>query len=438
MIEPWSEPDRGPGPEVMAEQAALGAAMLGSRQMPDAADLLSPADFASPALGIAWAACVDLCREDLPINPQSVADRLSPHDLRGAGGPLGLIRMIAPEVAPLPGQLLSHAIRVRDLATRRRLRIATGRILAAIDEREDALQALEDARQAIDEAGSGVVVADAGATIGDSMDDTIDWLENQPIGANTPWPDVDGATNGLLEGQMITVAARPGHGKSLVAKDVALKTARDGKGVHIATLEMSRKEYNARILAGVARVDLGRMMRRQMHEDEWAKVSRASVEVNQLPLYLDDREGQTMATIRAGARSTSRRFGNLGLIVIDYCQLVTPADRRIPREQQVAEISRQTKLLAKEFHCPVMLLAQLNRGNVSRTDRTPMVSDLRESGALEQDSDQVWLLHRPDQYGDDRPGEVDLIVGKNRNGPAPTTISLAFKGHQGHIASLAR
>src|SRR5690606_35343276 len=254
---------------------------------------------------------------------------------------------------------------------------------------------------------------------------------------NTPWPDVDHQTNGLLEGQMITVAARPGHGKSLVAKDVALKTAMDGKGVHIATLEMSRQEYNARILAGVARIDLGRMMRREMRDDEWEKVSRASAKVNQLPLYLDDREVQTMATIRAAARSTARRFDGLGLIVIDYCQLVTPSDRRVPREQQVAEISRQTKLLAKELKCPVMLLAQLKRGNTLRTDRTPLVSDLRESGALEQDSDQVWLLHRPDQYGEERLGEVDLIVGKNRAGPAPTTLPLAFMGHQGHIASLA-
>src|SRR5690606_37753711 len=186
MIEPWTEPDHGPSPEVMAEQATLGAAMLGSRQMPDAADILAPADFANPALGIAWAAAVELCREDRPINPQSVADRLSPHDLRAVGGPLGLVRMISPEVAPL----LSPAARVRDLATRLRLRIATGRILTAIDEREDALQALEAARQAVDEAGSGVVVADAGATVGEAMDATIDWLEHQPVGANTPGPEI--------------------------------------------------------------------------------------------------------------------------------------------------------------------------------------------------------------------------------------------------------
>src|SRR5690606_14616334 len=137
---------------------------------------------------------------------------------------------------------------------------------------------------------------------------------------------------------------------------------------------------------------------------------------------------QSMAQIRAGARRTMRRFGPLGMIAIDYAQLITPHDRRLPRQEQVSEISRQTKLLAGEFECPVLLLAQLNRGNTQRTDHTPMVSDLRESGALEQDSDQVWLLHRPDQYagGDDRLGEVDLIVGKNRNGPAPTTIPLAF------------
>lgn len=439
-MDEWDEEPRGPTPEVMAEHATLGAAMLGSRLMPDAADLLAPDAFADPHLGTAWAACQRLSREDRPVNPQSVADALTPKELRAVGGPLALVRMTSPEVAPLPSQLLAHAERVRDLSTRRRLREAAGSILTAIDEREDALQAVEDARQAVDAAAAGVVIADAGATIGQAMAGAIDWMEHQPIGAGTPWADVDAATNGLLEGQMITVAARPGHGKSLVAKDVALRTARQGKAVHVATLEMSRNEYLARILAGVAKVELGRILRRELDDGEWERIARASAEVRDLPLYLDDRESQTMATIRAGARTTQRRLGPLGLIAIDYAQLVTPTDRRLPREQQVADISRQTKLLAKEFCCPVLLLAQLNRGNTQRADHTPLVSDLRESGSLEQDSDQVWLLHRADQYpgGEDRYGEVDLIVGKNRNGPAPTTIRLAFQGHFGRISSLAR
>jgi replicative DNA helicase len=237
---------------------------------------------------------------------------------------------------------------------------------------------------------------------------------------------------------MVTVAARPGHGKSLCAANVGLFTAMQDKPVHIATLEMGRNEYVARILANLAGVNLSNMLRRQMTDQEWQRVGAAGERVRELPLYLDDRERQSMAQIRAAARQTQRKYGReLGLVAIDYAQLVQPEDRRLPREQQVAQISRDTKLLAKEFGCPVMLLAQLNRGNVSRSDPTPMVSDLRESGALEQDSDQVWLLHRPDQYGDEeRLGEVDLIVGKNRNGPSPVAIPLAFQGHYGRLASL--
>lgn len=432
--------NRGPTPEAMAEQAAVGAALLGSPQMHDAADLLGPDDFADRNLGSIWAACVQLGREGRTVNPMTVAEAFSPKELRGIGGPARLVHLTSLEVVPSAMQLLHFAGRVRDAATRRRLIAASVQIRQAVDEREDASQAVEDARRAVDEAAQGVTHTDAGTVIGDAIDGAIDWMEHKPEGAETPWPDVTAATNGLLAGQMITVAARPGHGKSLVAKDVALQTALDGKAVHIATLEMSRNEYMARIFAGMAHVDLGRMLRRELDDEEWTRVSRAANAVRDLPLWLDDREHQTMAKIRSSARTTSRRLGPLGLIAIDYAQLITPSDRRMPREQQVAEISRQTKLLAKEFACPVLLLAQLNRGNTQRTDHTPVVSDLRESGSLEQDSDQVWLLHRPDQYpgAEERYGEVDLIIGKNRNGPAPTTISLAFTGHYGRISSLAR
>ena len=422
--------------EVMFEQALIGAAMHSPRRVPDAADLAPASDFADPHRAAAWAACIELANTGKEINPQSVASMLAPLTLQALGGPLGLLRMSSIDVCPVPQQILTYAAKVRDLATRKRLRIAVSVITESLNEREDVAQAVEDARQAIDEAAGGLIVADGSVSAAEAMDETIDWMATEQRGSPTPWPDVNEKTNGLLAGQMITVAARPGHGKSLVAKDVALEAARSGKAVHIATLEMTRQEYMARILVGIARVEMTKMAQRRLDDREWALISKAAEEVRGLPIEFDDRTRQTMATIRASARTTARKHGPLGLIVIDYCQLVTATDRRQPREQQVADISRQTKLLAKEFACPVMLLAQLNRGNVGRPDKTPMVSDLRESGALEQDSDQVWLLHRPDQYGDERLGEVDLIVGKNRNGPAPSTVALSFQGHRAFIGSL--
>lgn len=413
-----------------AERALLGCLLSGSDDVDDVANMLQGRDFYQPRHEAVWDACMTVHRRGDRIDPLTlpVPANARQHLIDLVAGGYGVHAM-------------AYAQEVLDCAVRRRVAEA-GRNAVVLAENLDLMptEAAAQAERLMADAVAQAATAEAGATVGHALDGAIDWLETQPVGADTPWSDVNTITNGLLAGQMVTVAARPGHGKSLVAKDVALFTALRGKPAHVATLEMSRNEYMARILAGLGRIDLGRMLRRQMSENDWAAVTQAAERVRDLPLYLDDRPAQSMAQIRAAARQTARRYGEtLGVIAIDYAQLVRPADQRLPREQQVAQISRDTKLLAKEFECPVLLLAQLNRGNTQRADHTPLVSDLRESGALEQDSDQVWLLHRADQYPgqEDRLGEVDLIVGKNRNGPAPTTIPLAFQGHYGRIASLA-
>lgn len=433
--------DRTPPQDNHAEAAVLGSMMLAAHIIPDIAGMLRGSDYYRPAHETIHETIVSLWERREPVDMVTVAGDLTRRgELERVGGAPYLHTLVSE--TPMAANATYYAEQVLDAALRRRLLDASMRVAQLAVQAEDSQQAAEDARQVIDTAAGHARTAEGGTTMDDGMDAAIDWLETPPVGADTPWQDVNDKTNGLLAGQMITVAARPGHGKSIALKDVALFTAMQGKPVHIATLEMSRNEYMARILAGLARVDLGRMLRRQMSETDWQRVAKAAERVRGLPLYLDDRESQSMAQIRAAARQTARRFGGeLGLIGIDYAQLIRPADRRLPREQQVADISRSTKLLAKEHGTPVMLLAQLNRGNTQRADHTPMVSDLRESGALEQDSDQVWLLHRPDQYGgadsEGRLGEVDLIVGKNRNGPAPSTIALAFQGHYATMASLA-
>lgn len=428
--------DRTPPQDVAAEQALLGALLIGG---PDAAldteDLVAGRDFYRPSHELIYDAVLAIARRgerpDMILTAGQLGDELH----RVGGAPY--LHTLASET-PIAANAPHYAAIVAGKALARRLADAGTRVVQLAHEAADPTQVAEDAQQLMAEASSTARTTEGGTTVGAGLDAAIDWLETPPVGADTPWPDVNDRTNGLLAGQMITVAARPGHGKSLVAKDVGLFTAMQGKPVHIATLEMSRNEYMARILAGLATVDLGRMLRRQMNDDEWGRVGRAAERVRELPLYLDDRESQTMAQIRAGARATQRRFGQpLGMVAIDYAQLIRPRDMRLPREQQVAEISRATKLMAKEFQCPVLLLAQLSRKNTDRPDKTPLPSDLRESGSLEQDSDQVWLLHRPDQYGDEgRLGEVDLIVGKNRNGPAPITVALAFQGHYARVASM--
>lgn len=426
-----------PPQDERAEQAVLGAMLVSAHVITDVSNLLAGRDYWFPKHEAIHDAIVALWRDNQPVDMVTVAGALQRSgELERVGGHLYLHELAS--TTPVASHALSYAERVLDKALRRRLIEAAQQVSQIAVECADPTQAAEDARRTIDEAASQARTVEGGTTAADGLDTALDWLETPPVGADTPWPDVNHKTNGLLAGQMITVAARPGHGKSLVAQNVGVFTAMQGKPVHIATLEMSRNEYLTRILCSLARVDLGKALRRQLEDGEWSRIAAASETVRDLPLYLDDRESQSIAQIRAGARNTQRRYrSTLGLIAIDYAQLVRPEDRRLPREQQVSQLSRDTKLMAKEFGCPVLLLAQLNRGNTQRSDHTPLVSDLRESGSLEQDSDQVWLLHRPDQYADDRIGEVDLIVGKNRNGPAPTTVSLSFQGHYARITSLA-
>lgn len=405
--------------------------------VPDVCNTITGRDYWEPKHETIHDAIAYLWQQRRNVDMVTVAGELERRgELGQVGGHMYLHELTS--TTPVAVHAVSYAEKVLDKALRRRLIEAAQQVSQIAVTAEDATQAAEDSRRAMDDAASQARTTEGGTTAGDGLDSALEWLETPPIGADTPWPDVNHQTNGLLAGQMITVAARPGHGKSLVAQNVGVFTAMQSKAVHIATLEMSRNEYLTRILCGLGRIDLGKALRRQLEDGEWERIAKASETVRDLPLYLDDRASQSMAQIRAGARNTQRRYGDLGLVAIDYAQLVRPADTRIPREQQVSQISRDVKLLAKEFECPVLLLAQLNRGNTQRSDHTPLVSDLRESGSLEQDSDQVWLLHRPDQYGDmERLGEVDLIVGKNRNGPAPTTISLAFQGHYARITSLA-
>ena len=412
-----------------AERALLGCLLNGSPGVDDVADMLQGRDFYQPRHEAVWDACMAAHRRGdridpltIPVNPNA-----RPYLIDLVAGGHGV-------------HAIQYAQEVLDCAVRRRISEA-GRTAVALAENPelDPTEAGAQAERAMAEAVDQAAHHETGMAVGDAIDSVVDWLENPPVGADTPWQDVNDRTNGLLAGQLVTVAGRPGHGKSLIAKDAAVYTAKQGKPVHVATLEMTRNEYMARILAAEARVNLSNMLRRQMSDNEWQRVAEAGVRISDLPLYLDDREGQTMAQIRAAARRTQRRYGQtLGLIAIDYAGLVKVpgvplSDRRIA----MGVVSGAAKSMAKEFGCPVMLLAQLNRGNAQRADHTPVVTDLKESGDLEQDSDQVWLLHRPDQYGDERLGELDLIVGKNRNGPAPITVPLAFLGHYAQVASLA-
>jgi replicative DNA helicase len=238
---------------------------------------------------------------------------------------------------------------------------------------------------------------------------------------------------------MVVLAARPAIGKSTLGLDLARNASiKHGLTSVIFSLEMGRNEITMRMLSAEARVSLQNMRSGTMSDDEWDRLARRMGEISSAPLFIDDSPNLNIMEIRAKARRLKQRH-NLKLVIIDYLQLMSSGKRVENRQQEVSEFSRQLKLLAKELECPVVAISQLNRSPEQRSDKRPMLSDLRESGSIEQDADMVILLHREDVYERDSPrqGEADLIVAKHRNGPTKT-VTVAFQGHFSRFVDMAQ
>ena len=255
----------------------------------------------------------------------------------------------------------------------------------------------------------------------------------------TGFAELDELTNGLHAGQMIIVAARPAVGKSTLALDLARSAAvKNGLTTVYFSLEMGKTELVMRLLSAEAGVPLNHIRNGRMSEDDWQQIVRKTGHVQEAPLFIDDSPNLTMMEIRSKARRLRQR-NDLRLVIIDYLQLMSSGRKVESRQLEVSEFSRQIKLLAKELQIPVIALCQLNRGPEQRNDKKPMLSDLRESGSLEQDADVVILLHREDAYDRDSPraGEADFIVAKHRNGPT-ATVTTAFQGHYSRFVDMQR
>ncbi len=258
-------------------------------------------------------------------------------------------------------------------------------------------------------------------------------------GVPTGFHDLDARMNGMHPGQMIVVAARPGVGKSTIGLDFARTASiKHGLTSAIFSLEMSRQEITMRLLSAEATIGLNHLRGGTMSDADWSKLARHMGRVSEAPLFIDDSPNLTMMEIRAKCRRLKQRH-DLRLVVIDYLQLMTSGKKVESRQQEVSEFSRSIKLLAKELDVPVVAISQLNRGPEQRTDKKPMISDLRESGSIEQDSDVVILLHREDMYERESPraGEADIILAKHRNGPTDT-ITVAFQGHYSRFVDMAQ
>ena len=336
------------------------------------------------------------------------------------------------DAAPTAANAEYYAKIVRDRALVRNLIHAGTEILRdAYDQSQPADELLEQAeRKILDVAQMGITGQTY--TLQEAINQAYQRIDRKSTGddtgeaISTGYPDLDEITAGLHAQEMIVVAARPSVGKTSFALNVVRNIVMgEGHAVFFVSLEQSRIELAERLLCCQARVDSHKLRRGTLSADDIEKLIEAGGALRNAKLFIDDTAGQGMLRIAANARRLKLRH-HLRLVVIDYLQLIEPDNRRDPRQEQVAQISRRLKFLAKELDIPVVALAQVNRSSEERQDHRPRLADLRESGSIEQDSDVVMLLHRPDRYEPGQnEGAVEVIVGKNRNGPTGE-ITLAY------------
>ena len=265
---------------------------------------------------------------------------------------------------------------------------------------------------------------------------------NDVTGVPTGFIDLDRMTSGMQAGDLIVLAARPSMGKTALAINIAEHVAlNEGLPVAIFSMEMGAAQLVVRIVGSLGRIDQNRLRTGKLQPDEWSRLIETSDRIGRSSMFIDESPGLTPSELRANARRLSRRCGKLGLIVVDYLQLMsgsngTDGDNRAT---ELGEISRGLKMLAKELQCPVIALSQLNRGVEQRTDKKPMMSDLRESGAIEQDADVIMFIYRDDYYTKElskEPGVAEIIIAKQRNGPTGS-VKLAFLKNITKFESLA-
>ncbi|WP_055493974.1 replicative DNA helicase [Streptomyces sp. TP-A0356] len=437
--------ERVPPQDLDAEQSVLGGMLLSKDAIADVVEVLKGHDFYRPAHETIYQAILDLYAKGEPADPITVAAELTKRgEITKVGGASYLHTLV--QTVPTAANAEYYAQIVHERAVLRRLVEAGTRITQMGYAADGDIDEIVNSAQAEIFAVTEQRTAEDYLPLSDIMEGALDEIEaigsrsGEMTGVPTGFTDLDQLTNGLHPGQMIIIAARPAMGKSTLALDFARAASiKHNLPSVIFSLEMGRNEIAMRLLSAEARVALHHMRSGTMTDEDWTRLARRMPDVSAAPLYIDDSPNLSMMEIRAKCRRLKQR-NDLKLVVIDYLQLMQSGSKRSEsRQQEVSEMSRNLKLLAKELELPVIALSQLNRGPEQRTDKKPMVSDLRESGSIEQDADMVILLHREDAYEKESPraGEADIIVGKHRNGPT-ATITVAFQGHYSRFVDMAQ
>ena len=436
---------RVPPHSIQAEESLLGAMLLSRDAIAVAVEAVAADDFYKPVHGHVYDAITALFGQGEPVDPVTVADQLRRAGLLDAvGGPAALVTLQAG--TPSVGSAARYARIVEEHAMLRRLIGVAGEIADIGYEPPD------DVAMAVDRAESLVFdvaqrrVTDSMAPLRELLEQKLDHLEmlyergESITGVPTGYTDLDERLAGLQPSNLVIVGARPSMGKTSFALGIAAHAALEAQTpVLFFSLEMSHLELTQRLLCAEARVDATRMRNGRLHESDWPKISHAVGRLAEAPMFIDDNPHLTVMEIRAKARRLKSRAGGLGLIIIDYLQLMTGRHNAENRQVEVSEMSRGLKILARELEVPVVALSQLSRNLEMRADKRPQLADLRESGSLEQDSDVVMFIYREELYNPETPdrGTAEIIVSKHRNGPTGA-VQLAFLDHYTRFANMAR
>ena len=440
---------RVPPHSIEAESSVLGGLLLDNHAWDRVGDLLVESDFYRHEHQLIYTAIAALVNASKPADVITVYEQLQNLGKSEEVGGLVYLNSLA-QYVPSASNIRRYAEIVRERAILRKLVTASDEIAtnAFNPQGKPVDKILDEAEQKIfniGEEGSRMKQGFQGMdTLVVDLLDRVQEMADNPndiTGVPTGFIDLDRMTSGLQAGDMVVLAARPSMGKTAFAVNIAEHVAlNEGLPVAIFSMEMGAAQLAVRIVGSIGRIDQGHLRTGKLTDDEWPRLTEAIERLRNVSLHIDETPGLTPSELRANARRLARQCGKLGLIVVDYLQLMSGSSgsQGENRATELGEISRGLKMLAKELQCPVIALSQLNRSVETRTDKRPMMSDLRESGAIEQDADIIMFIYRDDYYNKDskEPNVAEVIIGKQRNGPTGT-VKLFFQKSQTRFESLA-
>jgi len=427
-----------PPHSIQAEQSVLGGLMLDNERWDSVADKVASVDFYRKDHRMIFAAIQDLAEKQVPFDVVTISEALTKMDELDDAGGLAYLSILAKET-PSAANIVAYANIVRDRSVLRQL-IHIGSDISESAFNSEGLTTsdlLEKAEKSVFEIAEQRQKGQAGFTpikelLGTAVEkiETLFEQEGNITGEGTGFTDLDEMTSGLQPGDLIIVAGRPSMGKTTIAMNMAENVAiSSGKPVAVFSMEMPGDSLAMRMMSSLGRIDQNKVRTGKLDDDEWPRLTSAINLLAETKLFIDDSPGLTPNEVRSRARRLARDNGQLGLIVLDYLQLMQSPASGDSRVAQISDISRGLKTMAKELHVPVMALSQLNRNLEQRPNKRPVMSDLRESGSIEQDADVIMFVYRDEVYNEDSPdkGMAELIIGKQRNGPIGT-VRLTFLG----------